>query len=184
MSTAVAVGLAAAARTLDPTLDRVALVGLMTSHTLAIGDPACPLPEAGRVPERREIERWVEIIAPAFDLEPGLVKAVIAVESSYRVDAISPKGAMGLMQLMPATAHRFDVGDPFDPLQNLYGGIRYLRWLHDHFDWDPTLAIAGYNAGEGAVGRYDGVPPYRETQNYLRKVVRLSAPCGEARDGV
>ena len=152
--------------------------------TLAIGDPACPLPEAGRVPERREIERWVEIIAPAFDLEPGLVKAVIAVESSYRVDAISPKGAMGLMQLMPATAHRFDVGDPFDPLQNLYGGIRYLRWLHDHFDWDPTLAVAGYNAGEGAVGRYDGVPPYRETQNYLRKVVRLSAPCGEARDGV
>ena len=98
------------------------------------------------------------------------MKAVILAESAGRQWATSPKGAMGLMQLLPATARRFGVADPFDPAQNVAGGTRYLRWLLDRFGGDVTLALAGYNAGEGAVERHGGVPPYRETRNYVRAV--------------
>ena len=103
-------------------------------------------------------------------VDPLLVKAVILAESAGRRWATSPKGAMGLMQLLPATARRFGVADPFDPAQNVAGGTRYLRWLLDRFGGDVTLALAGYNAGEGAVERHGGVPPYRETRSYVRKV--------------
>ena len=103
-------------------------------------------------------------------VDPLLVKAVILAESAGRRWATSPKGAMGLMQLLPATARRFGVPDPFDPAQNVAGGTRYLRWLLDRFGGDVTLALAGYNAGEGAVERHGGVPPYRETRNYVRSV--------------
>jgi soluble lytic murein transglycosylase-like protein len=103
-------------------------------------------------------------------LDPLLVKAVILAESAGRPRARSPKGAMGLMQLMPATARRFGVADPDDPAQNVAGGTRYLRWLLDRYGGDVALALAGYNAGEGAVDRHGGIPPYRETQNYVRTV--------------
>ena len=103
-------------------------------------------------------------------VDPLLVKAVILAESAGRRWATSPKGAMGLMQLLPATARRFGVADPFDPAQNVAGGTRYLRWLLDRFGGDVTLALAGYTAGEGAVERHGGVPPYRETRNYVRSV--------------
>ncbi len=103
-------------------------------------------------------------------LDPLLVEAVILAESAGRRWATSPEGAMGLMQLMPATARRFGVADPRDPAQNVAGGSRYLRWLLDRFGGDVTLALAGYNAGEGAVDKYGGIPPYRETRNYVRAV--------------
>jgi soluble lytic murein transglycosylase-like protein len=89
-------------------------------------------------------------------------------ESSFKLRAISPKGARGLMQLMPGTAVRFGVTNIFDPQQNIEGGSRYLKFLLDRFDGDLSLTLAGYNAGEGAVDKYDGVPPYNETQNYVK----------------
>lgn len=104
-------------------------------------------------------------------VSPALALAVIAVESGGRVAAESPKGAQGLMQLIPATAERFDVSDSRDPVQNIRGGIAYLDWLMREFDGDPLLVLAGYNAGEGAVRSHGGVPPYAETRAYVPKVL-------------
>ncbi len=110
-------------------------------------------------------------IAAQHRLEPALMHAVISAESAYNPWAVSPKGAMGMMQLMPGTADRFGVGNPYDPVANMQGGARYLRWLLDQFN-DTRLAVAAYNAGEGAVQRYGNqIPPYRETQNYVVKVL-------------
>jgi soluble lytic murein transglycosylase-like protein len=91
-------------------------------------------------------------------------------ESAFRPNVVSHKGAQGLMQLIPATAERFGVSDAFDPSQNIDGGARYLAWLLKRFDGDIQLAAAGYNAGEGAVDRFKGVPPYEETQRYVERV--------------
>ena len=118
----------------------------------------------------KEIRTMVTKLAPNYGLDPELVLAVIALESGYRVDVVSNKNAMGLMQLIPETAERFGVTKPFDPEQNLRGGMKYLRWLLAYFDGNVPLALAGYNAGEGAVLQYKGIPPYRETQEYVVKV--------------
>lgn len=123
-----------------------------------------------------EVRAMVTKMAPTYGLAPELVLAVIAVESGYRVDVVSDKNAMGLMQLIPETAERFGVTKPFDPEQNLRGGMKYLRWLLAHFDGNVTFALAGYNAGEGAVRQYKGIPPYRETQDYVVKVRNLYPP--------
>lgn len=104
-------------------------------------------------------------------VSPALALAVISVESAGRTRAVSPAGAQGLMQLIPATAERFGVTDPFDPEQNIRGGVRYLDWLLGNFDGDIVLALAGYNAGEGAVQRNDGVPPFAETRDYVPRVL-------------
>jgi soluble lytic murein transglycosylase-like protein len=109
-------------------------------------------------------------VAREHGLSPQLIKAVALVESSFNTHAVSPKGAQGLMQLMPATARQYGVEDAFDPLQNLRAGTIHLRRLLDEFDGDLTLALAAYNAGSGAVRRHGGVPAYRETQEYVRKV--------------
>ncbi len=114
-----------------------------------------------------------EKTARKYDLDPELVKAVIAVESGFDPKAISPKGALGLMQLMPGTAARFDVDDPFQPEQNIEGGVKYLRFLFDMFEGNVIYVLASYNAGENAVTRAKGIPPYRETENYVRKVLAL-----------
>jgi soluble lytic murein transglycosylase-like protein len=127
---------------------------------------------------RPEIDGLIEAHARQQKLDPRLVHAVVNVESSYNPVARSTKGAMGLMQLMPATARSLQVDDPYDPEQNLRGGTVYLRRLLDRFDGDLELALAAYNAGPEAVDRYRGLPPYPETHEYVDRVMRLSR--GEA----
>jgi hypothetical protein len=105
------------------------------------------------------------------NVSPALVLAIISVESGGKASAVSPKGATGLMQLMPATAKRFDVTNRADPVQNITGGTKYLNWLYREFRGDPILMLAAYNAGENAVKRADGVPAYAETRQYIPKVV-------------
>jgi hypothetical protein len=107
----------------------------------------------------------------AAGVDARFVHAVIKQESRYKNEAVSNAGAQGLMQLMPATAKRFGCDDPHDAAANIKAGTKYLAWLLKRFDGDVSLALAGYNAGEGAVDKYDGVPPYSETQNYVRKIV-------------
>ncbi|MBX5496798.1 MAG: lytic transglycosylase domain-containing protein [Bryobacteraceae bacterium] len=124
-----------------------------------------------------EIEHIVEEAARAHDIDPLLVHSVIAVESNYDPFALSPKGAEGLMQLIPSTARRFGVTNSFDPKQNIEGGVKYLKYLKTLFK-DDRLALAAYNAGEGAVQKYGTVPPYQETRDYVQKVGRK---LGEAR---
>ncbi len=118
-------------------------------------------------------EQGIEILRSTVgtNVSPALVLAVIAVESAGRADAVSSAGAQGLMQLMPATAARFGVSDSFQPGQNISGGVKYLNWLMEEFGNDPILVLAGYNAGEGAVRKHSGVPPYAETRDYVPKVL-------------
>jgi soluble lytic murein transglycosylase-like protein len=120
-----------------------------------------------------DVPQIVEATAQKYDVDPLLVHSVIAVESNYDPYAVSPKGAQGLMQLMPGTARRFGVSNTFDPAENIEGGVRYLKYLSTLFPHDPRLAVAAYNAGEGAVWKYNfRVPPYRETEQYVDKVAR------------
>ena len=118
------------------------------------------------------IDEAVRRIAAEHSLSPQLIHSVIKVESNYNPYAVSSKGALGLMQLIPATARRFGVSDAFNPIQNIQGGAKYLRYLLDLYNQDYPLALAAYNAGEGAVARYGGVPPFAETQNYVILVRR------------
>lgn len=120
-----------------------------------------------------EIRAMVDRLAPQYGLDPGLVLTVMQIESSFRSNVVSPKAAAGLMQLIPATAERFGVEDVFDAEDNARGGMKYLRWLLSYFRGDVILATAAYNAGEGAVDRHKGVPPYAETQNYVSMVRSL-----------
>ena len=113
----------------------------------------------------------VEKMAPDYQLSPELVLAFMQAESGFNPNAQSPKNAKGLMQLIPGTAERFNVRKPFDPKQNIRGGMAYLRWLLAYFEGDLTLVAAGYNAGERRVDRYLGVPPYGETRAYVKRVV-------------
>jgi soluble lytic murein transglycosylase-like protein len=115
--------------------------------------------------------RFVDLVAPEYALAPQLVLAVMATESNFDPLAVSPKNAQGLMQLLPATAQRFQVRRITDPAQNIRGGMAYLRWLLAYFEGDLALALAAYNAGERAVERYRGVPPYAETRMYVRRII-------------
>ena len=118
-------------------------------------------------------DSYVRQAAALYQLPEELVRAVIQVESGGNPRAVSPANAKGLMQLIPATAQRMQVEDLFDPRQNIFGGTRYLRVLANLFNGDLVLTVAAYNAGEGAVLRYGGIPPYRETEDYVTKVVTL-----------
>lgn len=114
----------------------------------------------------------VDRVAAEHALPPELVHSIIRTESNYNPYAVSPKGARGLMQLVPSTARRFGVSDAFNPLENLEGGTKYLKYLLDLYHGDYPLALAAYNAGEQSVARYGGVPPFPETQNYVVQVGR------------
>jgi soluble lytic murein transglycosylase-like protein len=122
------------------------------------------------------VDELVDQLSAQFGVPTALAHALIRVESNFQADAVSPKGAMGLMQLMPATARQYAVDDPFDPAQNLTAGLQHLRSLLDRFDNKTSSALAAYNAGEGAVARYGGIPPYRETQEYVRRILSLINP--------
>jgi soluble lytic murein transglycosylase-like protein len=114
----------------------------------------------------------IDATAARHGVDPRLVRALVQVESAYRPDARSPKGAMGLMQLMPQTARQYALHDPYDPQSNVEAGVRHLKSLLDRFDL--SLALAAYNAGEGAVRRFGGVPPFRETRDYVSRVISLT----------
>ena len=128
-----------------------------------------PMSRAAKLANDAEVHAWIEQAAKNLEISPLLVDSVVQVESNYNPFATSPKGAQGLMQLMPATARRFGVTNTFDARQNIEGGVRYLKFLHDTFQ-DDQLAIAAYNAGENAVVKFGTVPPYAETVNYVSKV--------------
>jgi soluble lytic murein transglycosylase-like protein len=120
--------------------------------------------------QRRQIYAIVQRLAPEYGIHPALAVALIRAESNFDPQAVSEKNAQGLMQLIPETAARFRVTKPFDPEQNIRGGMAYLRWLLAYFQGDVDLTVAAYNAGEGAVNRFGGVPPYPETQGYLKRI--------------
>lgn len=121
---------------------------------------------------RSKYDSTIVEAAKKFDVDAALVSAVIKAESDFNPRETSRKGARGLMQLMPATAQRFGVTDSFDPVANIYAGTRYLRWLLQTFDGNADLAVAAYNAGEGNVWKYNGVPPFRETVNYISRIAK------------
>ena len=154
------------------------LVRIVVPATQPANAKSAPAVSAARSAFNGAVER----AAADQSLAPELLHSVIAVESNYNPAAVSPKGAQGLMQLMPETAKRFGVPDTFDPTENIQGGARYLKYLLDLYHGDYTRALAAYNAGEKAVAKYGGVPPYAETQNYVTQVQRrfeaakLSAP--------
>ncbi|MCC6931669.1 MAG: lytic transglycosylase domain-containing protein [Deltaproteobacteria bacterium] len=126
-------------------------------------------------PQDSSFDPIIHEVSKQYDLDPMLIKAVIEVESAYNPYAVSPKGATGLMQLMPYTARRFGVRNAFDVEENLQGGVRYLRWLLDRYNGNQRLALAAYNAGEGAVDPILDVPPYSETINYVKRVTLAHA---------
>lgn len=132
-----------------------------------------PDPFAELSPGKQKIAAQVALLAPRYALDPRLALAIIAVESNFEPAARSPKNARGLMQLIPETASRFNVRNIYDVKDNLRGGLAYLRWLLAYYKGQVTLAVAAYNAGEAAVDKYRGIPPYPETRDYVRRVRRL-----------
>jgi len=137
--------------------------------------PSCLLPH--RVVRdfkgRREVEALVKQLAPQYAIDPQLVMALIAVESGFNARAVSPKNAQGLMQLIPETAERFGVTSVFQPAENIKGGLAYLRWLMAFFQGEVKLVLAAYNAGERSVERYNGIPPFEETRNYVERITSM-----------
>jgi len=142
----------------------------IATEPVASAPPPVPL----RAP--KPILDLVNKIAPEYRVPAPLVIAIIEAESNYDPGAVSPKNAQGLMQLIPETARRFRVKNAFDPVQNVRGGIAYLRWLLAYFEGEVSLVAAAYNAGEKSVERYGGVPPFAETQAYVRRIVSSIGP--------
>jgi hypothetical protein len=154
-----------AARVVDPPDALVALAG-------GAGEASDDTPEDKPRPSREEIDAHIEEVAVRYNISPRLVAAIVAAESEFNPRAVSPKGAQGLMQLMPETAASLDVQDSFDARENIEGGVRHLRALLDRFRGNVPLAVAAYNAGEQAVITHRGIPPYPETRRYVIRVLR------------
>ena len=160
----------------------VVFTNLPSRHTKPVPGLRTERRTTGAALPATRYDPFITEVASEFELDPSLIKAVALVESGFNTGAVSPKGARGLMQLMPATAKSYGVDDPHDPHQNLRAGANHLRTLLDEFDGDLRLALAAANAGSGAVRRHGGVPRYRETQDYVKKVERhLGAPSRRAR---
>lgn len=123
--------------------------------------------------KRRSLRQIVSVKSRKYKIEPSLIHSIIKVESNWNPDAVSRRGAKGLMQLMPDTARRMNVKNPFDPEENIEGGTRYLRYLLDKFDGDITLAVAAYNAGPRNIYKFKGVPPIKETKEYVKKIFSI-----------
>jgi soluble lytic murein transglycosylase-like protein len=121
----------------------------------------------------KSIDKVIEEAAARHHVDPNLVRALVKVESNFNPSAVSRKGAMGLMQLMPQTARLYDINNPFDPEQNVDAGVRHLKGLLENFGGDVQLSLAAYNAGQGAVERNRGIPPYAETRNYVKRITAL-----------
>lgn len=157
--------------------------GSSTRNGLKLGAPTAYDPSTVIVREPPDqLDRIVRDAAERNNVDPALVRAVINTESGWNPAAISRKGALGLMQLEPETAGRLGVNQPFDPVQNVEGGTRYLRTLLDRYNGDLEKSLAAYNAGEGAVERFGGVPNYRETRAYVQKVTNTYFRPGSGRD--
>jgi soluble lytic murein transglycosylase-like protein len=170
----------------DPRTGRLIRVVVRSGSRPAVPSPAAATSpaepgkpaeaSAGGVSQPPAFSQTVERIAAQHEVPAALIHSVIQVESNYNPWAVSPKGALGLMQLIPSTARRFGVSDAFDPAENIRGGAKYLRYLLDLYDGDYALTLAAYNAGEAAVARYGDVPPFPETRNYVKLVgARLAA---------
>lgn len=146
---------------------------LQTKKSICIVLPT-PYWETGKCSKScKKVVKTVNDIAPGYNIETRLILALIQQESNFKIKARSHKGAIGLMQLIPETAKRFGVKDIHDPVQNIKGGIRYLSWLLKRYQGNVALVLAGYNAGEKAVARYKGIPPYKETQNYVKRIMKV-----------
>ena len=148
-----------------------------TPTTTQSAEPAVTAPSTtssspSTTPTQSTIQNWIAALAPQYNLDPKLVDAVVNQESGYSSNATSSVGAMGLMQLMPATAAGLGVTNPYDPVQNLKGGMTYLRQLLTRYNNNVSLALAAYNAGPNAVDSYNGIPPYPQTQNYVTSIMR------------
>jgi hypothetical protein len=144
---------------------------VVSSRPVGIQTASVPVPETV-TQKPSDLHDLIDQIASEQGVETHLVHSVIRAESNYNASAVSPKGALGLMQLIPTTALRFGVSNAFDPSDNIRGGVRYLRFLLDYYQGDYPKTIAAYNAGEAAVDKYNGVPPYAETQNYVYQVAK------------
>jgi soluble lytic murein transglycosylase-like protein len=142
---------------------------------LPVPDPVQTVLEESAEPptNNTEIGRLVRRLAPEYAVDSQLALAVISVESAFNPAAVSPKNARGLMQLIPETAERFGVKQVHNPTENIKGGLAYLRWLLAFFQGDVSLVLAAYNAGERAVEKYRGIPPYLETRNYVKKITEI-----------
>jgi soluble lytic murein transglycosylase-like protein len=140
---------------------------------LAAQDPNYSRVAVNRSVDAAEIDRYIDEAAARHHVDPNLVRALIKVESNFNPRARSTKGAMGLMQLMPDTARMYDVRNPFDAAQNVDAGVRHLKGLLENYGGDVSLSLAAYNAGQGAVERNGGIPPFAETRNYVQRITRL-----------
>jgi soluble lytic murein transglycosylase-like protein len=156
-----------------PSLFSIGLIGFLLFPTLASAS-SCIKADANAILSKAKMyQKEIDTAAKKYRVDSHLIRSVIAIESCYKLKAVSTAGAQGLMQLMPDTADRFGVKDSFNSSQNIKAGTRYLRFLQLRYKGDLTKVLAAYNAGEGKVDRYQGIPPYKETQQYVKNVMAV-----------